>query len=68
MKNFLMLAKDHKDEDILCSYGDDGQKFILSDTFGCWDEGRVYGAGEQGNDSEVAESQVVNRNNLCKTY
>ena len=24
-------------------YGEDGQKFILSDTFGCWDEGEYIG-------------------------
>ena len=37
------FVSDIMDEDILCSYGDDGQKFILSDTFGCWDEGEYMG-------------------------
>lgn len=37
------FISDVMEEDILCSYGEDGQKFILSDTFGCWEEGEYVG-------------------------
>lgn len=31
------------DEDILCPYGQEDRKFILSDNFSCWDEGEYIG-------------------------
>lgn len=37
------FVSDVMENDILCPYGEDGQKFILSDTFGCWDEGEYMG-------------------------
>lgn len=37
------FVSDVMEEDILCSYGEEGKKFILSDTFGCWDEGEYIG-------------------------
>ena len=37
------FVSDVMENDILCPYGEDGQKFILSDTFGCWDEGEYIG-------------------------
>ena len=37
------FVSDVMENDILCLYGEDGQKFILSDTFGCWDEGEYIG-------------------------
>ena len=37
------FISDVMENDILCPYGEDGLKFILSDTFGCWDEGEYVG-------------------------
>ena len=37
------FGSDVMEEVILCPYGEGGQKFILSDTFGCWDEGEYMG-------------------------
>lgn len=37
------FVSDVMENDILCPYGEDGQKFILSDTFGCWDDGEYVG-------------------------
>ena len=37
------FVSDVMENDILCPYGEDGQKFILADTFGCWDEGEYVG-------------------------
>lgn len=33
----------HMEDDIICPYGEDGRKFILADSFGCWDEGEYMG-------------------------
>ena len=30
-------------EDIICPYGENDKKFILSDKFGCWDDGEYIG-------------------------
>ena len=37
------FVSDVMENDILCTYGEDEQKFILSDTFGCWDDGEYVG-------------------------
>lgn len=34
---------DVMEDDIICPYGEDGRKFILADSFGCWDEGEYMG-------------------------
>ena len=37
------FVSDVMEDDILCPYGEDGRKFILADSFGCWDEGEYMG-------------------------
>lgn len=37
------FVSDVMEDDIICPYGEDGRKFILADSFGCWDEGEYMG-------------------------
>ena len=37
------FISDIMDDDILCPYGEGGRKFILADSFDCWDEGEYMG-------------------------
>ena len=37
------FMSDIMDEDIVCLYGMEEQKFLLYDDFGCWDEGEYIG-------------------------
>ena len=37
------LVSDVMEDDIICPYGEDGRKFILAVSFGCWDEGEYMG-------------------------
>ena len=37
------FVSDIMDGDIVCQYGENENKFILSDEFGCWDEGEYRG-------------------------
>ena len=37
------FMSDVMDEDIVCLYGMEEQKFLLYDDFGCWDEGEYIG-------------------------
>lgn len=37
------FVSDVMEDDIICPYGEDGRKFILADSFGCWDEGKYMG-------------------------
>ena len=37
------FVSDIMEDDIICPYGEDGRKFILADSFGCWDEGEYMG-------------------------
>ncbi len=37
------FVSDVMEDDIICPYGEDGRKFILADSFGCWDEGGYMG-------------------------
>lgn len=37
------FVSDIMDGDIVCQYGENENKFILSDKFGCWDEGEYRG-------------------------
>lgn len=37
------FISDVMDEDIVCLYGMEEQKFLLYDDFGCWDEGEYKG-------------------------
>ena len=37
------FVSDVMENDIICPYGEDGRKFILADSFGCWDEGEYMG-------------------------
>ena len=34
---------DVMDEDIICPYGENEKKFIISDKFSCWDDGEYIG-------------------------
>ena len=47
---YQYLVTDIMDEDIICTYGEEGRKFILFDDFGCWIEGEYIG---QSSDREV---------------
>ena len=47
---YQYIVTDIMDEDIICSYGLEGRKFILFDDFGCWIEGEYIG---QSSDREV---------------
>lgn len=40
---YQYFVTDVMDEDILCPYGQEDRKFILSDNFSCWDEGEYIG-------------------------
>ena len=40
---YQYFVTDIMDEDILCPYGQEDRKFILSDNFSCWDEGEYIG-------------------------
>ena len=51
------FLSDIMDWDIVCPYGEEERKFILSDKFGCWDEG-VY-VGEVSGDI-IAQMPKVN--------
>ena len=51
------FLSDIMDWDIVCLYGEEERKFILSDKFGCWDEG-VY-MGEVSGDT-IAQMPKVN--------
>ena len=37
------FISDIMDDDIICPYGENERKFILADSFGCWDEGEYMG-------------------------
>ena len=37
------FVSDVMEDDIICPYGEDGRKFVLADSFGCWDEGEYMG-------------------------
>ena len=37
------FVSDVMEDDIICPYGEGGRKFILADSFGCWDEGEYMG-------------------------
>ena len=37
------FVSDVMEDDIICPYGEDGRKFILAESFGCWDEGEYMG-------------------------
>ena len=47
---YQYFVTDIMDEDIICSYGEEGRKFILFDDFGCWIDGEYIG---QSSDREV---------------
>lgn len=47
---YQYFETDIMDEDIICSYGEEGRKFILFDDFGCWIDGEYIG---QSSDREV---------------
>ena len=51
------FLSDIMDWDIVCPYGEEERKFILSDKFGCWDEG-VYMGEVSGN--TIAQMPKVN--------
>ena len=40
---YQYFVTDIMDEDIVCPYGENEQKFILSDKFSCWDDGEYIG-------------------------
>ncbi len=40
---YRYFVTDVMDEDIICSYGENEKKFILSDKFSCWDDGEYIG-------------------------
>lgn len=40
---FFIRISDIMDDDIICPYGENERKFILADSFGCWDEGKYIG-------------------------
>ena len=40
---YQYFVTDVMDEDIICPYGQEDRKFILSDNFSCWDEGEYIG-------------------------
>ena len=40
---YRYFVTDVMDEDIICPYGESEKKFVLSDKFGCWDEGEYIG-------------------------
>ena len=40
---YQYFITDIMDEDIICAYGESDRKFVLYDTFGCWDEGVYMG-------------------------
>lgn len=40
---YQYFVTDIMDEDIICSYGEEGRKFILFDDFGCWIDGEYIG-------------------------
>ena len=45
------------EDDIICPYGEDGRKFILADSFGCWDEGEYM---EQVSKETIAKMPKAN--------
>ena len=51
------FLSDIMEEDIVCPYGEEEHKFILSDKFGCWDEGAYM--GEVSSDT-IAQMPKVN--------
>lgn len=51
------FLSDIMEEDIVCPYGEEERKFILSDTFGCWDEGVYIG---QVSGETIAQMPKVN--------
>lgn len=40
---YRYFVTDVMDEDIICPYGENDKKFILSDKFSCWDDGEYIG-------------------------
>ena len=40
---YRYFVTDVMDEDIICLYGENEKKFILSDDFGCWEDGEYIG-------------------------
>ena len=40
---YQYFVTDIMDEDIVCPYGENEKKFILSDKFSCWDDGEYIG-------------------------
>ena len=40
---YQYFVTDIMDEDIICPYGENDKKFILSDKFSCWDDGEYIG-------------------------
>lgn len=40
---YRYFVTDVMDEDIICPFGENDKKFILSDKFGCWDDGEYIG-------------------------
>ena len=53
------FVSDVMEDDIICPYGEDGRKFILADSFGCWDEGEYMG---QVSKETIAKMPKANRN------
>ena len=51
------FVSDVMEDDIICPYGEDGRKFILADSFGCWDEGEYMG---QVSKETIAKMPKVN--------
>lgn len=46
------------EDDIICPYGEDREKVYPCGLFRLLGRGRIHGTGEQGNDSEDAESEL----------
>ena len=40
---YRYFVTDVMDEDVICPYGENEKKFILSDDFGCWEDGEYIG-------------------------
>lgn len=53
---YQYFVTDFMDEDILCPYGQEDRKFILSDNFSCWDEGEYIGPVSPGAIAKLPKS------------
>ena len=52
------FISDIMDEDIICHLGDEHEKLLLADDFGCWDEGRRL----QSRDRTAPQMQLKTKN------